>query len=104
MGNAKHSAARQLLFLFCLAVGARAVETNLPTVGMEGKVEVNLPGPLLDAKPVDPRSLVTLRIADTRPHGTLIHYDLRYLGLVPGRYDLRDYLVRKDGSSTDDLP
>jgi hypothetical protein len=71
---------------------------------MEGKIEVLLPGTQLDARPVNPRSLVTLRIADTRPHGTLIHYDLRYIGLVPGRYDLRDFLIRKDGSPTNDLP
>jgi hypothetical protein len=106
MGNRVNgSAVRRLcLLLCCLAVETISAETNVPTVGMEGKVEVLLPGTQLDARPVNPRSLVTLRIADTRPHGTLIHYDLRYIGLVPGRYDLRDYLLRKDGSPTNDLP
>jgi hypothetical protein len=33
-----------------------------------------------------------------------MYYDLRYIGLVPGDHDLRDYLVRADGSSTADLP
>jgi len=71
---------------------------------MEGRREVTLPGTLLEAKPVEPKSLILVRIADTRPHGTLMYYDLRYVGLVPGQYDLRNYLVRKDGSTTNDLP
>ncbi len=71
---------------------------------MEGRLEVTLPGTLLEAKPVDRHSPIVLRIADTRPHGNLIYYDLRYVGLVPGEYDLRTNLVRKDGSSTADLP
>lgn len=74
------------------------------TVGMEGRIEVNLPGTLLETKPVDEKSAIILRIADTRPHGTLIGYDLRYMGLEPGQYDLRNLLVRKDGSATNDLP
>ena len=82
----------------------RTSHSALPTVGMEGRVEVTLPGTLLEARPVEPKSLIILRIADTRPHGTLIHYDLRYVGVVPGKYDLRNYLVRKDGSPTNDLP
>jgi hypothetical protein len=75
-----------------------------PTVGMEGRLEVMLPGTMLEAKPVNPRSPLVVRIAGTRPHGSLIDYDLRYIGLVPGKYDLREYFVRKDGSSTADLP
>jgi len=75
-----------------------------PTVGMEGRVEVTLPGTLLEAKPVEPRTPLLVRIADTRPHGTLIAYDLRYVGLEPGKYDLREYLVRHDGSGMDDVP
>jgi hypothetical protein len=71
---------------------------------MEGRLETVLPGTLLDTKPLNPRAKLLLRIADSRPHGTLTRYDLRYVGFVPGKYDLRDYLVRKDGSSTADLP
>jgi len=76
----------------------------IPTVGMEGRLEATLPGTMLEAKIADEKSLVILRIAETRPHGTLTWYDMRYVGLVPGRYDLRSSLVRKDGSKTDDLP
>ncbi len=83
---------------------ALAENSALPTVGMEGRVETTLPGTLLEARPVEPKSLLILRIADAQPHGTLIRYDLRYVGLVPGQYDLRNYLMRKDGSPTNDLP
>ena len=90
---------------FCVAgvLGARAAGPS-PNVGMEGQVEIALPGTPLEARPVDMRSKVLLRVAGTRPHGDLIAYDLRYVGLEPGEYDLRDYLVRADGSPTNDLP
>src|SRR5688500_18085210 len=64
-----------------------------PTVGMEGRLEVLLPESGLSAKMPDRRTPMLLRIALTRPHGTLTHYDLRYIGRVPGRYDLREYLI-----------
>ncbi|MEW6159761.1 MAG: hypothetical protein AB1813_20210 [Verrucomicrobiota bacterium] len=79
------------------------VGPQVPTVGMEGRLELTLPGPALDAKPVDIRSKVLVRVASTRPHGTLIYYDLRYVGLEPGKFDLRDYLIRKDGSTVTNL-
>lgn len=84
--------------------GARPGFANRPSVGLEGTLETNLPGTLLAPRPVDPRSPILVRIAEARPHGTLIAYDLRYVGLEPGRHDLRDHLVRVDGSSTNDLP
>jgi hypothetical protein len=71
---------------------------------MEGYVQIMIPGTLLEARPVEPKAKLLLRVADARPHGTLFDYDLRYIGFVPGKYDLRDYLIRKDGSSTNDLP
>jgi hypothetical protein len=83
---------------------APSSKSAIPTVGMEGRLEATLSGTLLEAKIADEKSLVILRIAETRPHGTLTWYDLRYVGLVPGRYDLRSCLVRKDGTTTDDLP
>jgi hypothetical protein len=75
-----------------------------PTVGVEGRLQILLPGSLLEAKPVDPKSPLIVRIASFRMHGSLVDYDLRYVGLVPGRYELRQYLVRKDGTAVADLP
>jgi hypothetical protein len=77
---------------------------NTPTVGLEGRVEVVLPGTVLEAKAVEHKAKLVLRIAETRPRGDAIWYDLRYIGMVPGQYDLRGYLMRTDGSSTNDLP
>ena len=87
-----------------LALCLSALSQSFPTVGMEGRLEVQLPGTPLEARPVNEKSNLVVRIAFTRPHGTLFHYDLRYIGLVPGRYDLREHLIRKDGSATTDLP
>jgi hypothetical protein len=71
--------------------------TEPPTVGMEGRLEVLLPEAGLTAKVPDRRTPLLLRIAFSRLHGTLVHYDLRYIGRVPGRYDLREYLATADG-------
>jgi hypothetical protein len=76
-----------------------------PTVGMEGRTEVVLRGPLLEANPVQDKAPLILRIAATQPTDSgAVRYDLRYIGLVPGKHDLKRYLVRADGSSTDDVP
>src|SRR6059058_5860377 len=77
-----------------------------PTVGVEGKIEIDLPGSLLEAKPVNDKAPLLLRIASTMPAASkeALHYDLRYIGLVPGEHDLKEYLVRADGTSTAELP
>ena len=68
-----------------------------PTVGMEGQLEIILPETGLTAKTPDHRTPLLLRIAHTQPHGTLTRYDLRYIGRVPGRHDLRNYLFNTNG-------
>jgi hypothetical protein len=64
---------------------------------MEGQLEVILPEAGLTPRAPDRRAPLLLRIAYTRPHGTLTLYDLRYIGRVPGQFDLRDYLVTTNG-------
>ena len=91
-------------FLPLLVFIASAALADIPTVGIEGQLDALLPTPELKAKPAGHASPLTLRIAGTRPHGTLIQYDFRYIGLVPGEYDLRTYLMRDGDASTDDLP
>lgn len=71
---------------------------------MEGRVEVVLPGTALEPKPFEHKGRLIVRIAETRPRGDSIWYDFRYTGLVPGNYDLRGYLQRPDGSTTNNLP
>lgn len=95
-----------LCAIFALASTAAALPTTMPTVGVEGRIELALPGTLLKARPVTDKAPLLLRIASTQPaprRGDL-WYDLRYMGLVPGAHDLKNYLVRADGSPTGDLP
>jgi hypothetical protein len=92
------------LLLWLFALTAMHGADVRPTVGIEGRLEVQLAGPELAAKPPDRAAPLNVRIASTRPHGTVFQYDLRYIGLVPGKYDLRDYLIRPDGTSPQDLP
>ncbi len=93
-----------MLVLF--AGQATAEDKRATTVGMPARIDqLVLPGPELEAKPLDDaRTPVVLRIAAVYPHGTAFRYDLVYYGLDPGTYDLKDYLQRKDGSPTKDLP
>ena len=94
---------KSLAFIFLLALTAFAEDAG-PTVGIEGRLDVLLPAPELKAKPADRFAAFTLRVASAQPRGTLFQYDLRYIGYVPGKYDLRAYLLRDDGTPTDDLP
>ena len=45
-----------------------------------------------------------LRVVQLFPHVDDWRYDLSFYGTVPGRYDLRDYLQRKDGSAMEGVP
>jgi hypothetical protein len=84
----------------------RGQELRATSIGMPAKIEqLVLPGPELEVKALaDRRQPIVLRIVKSYPHGTAFRYDLIYYGLDPGEYDLRDYLRRKDGSSTAGLP
>lgn len=74
-------------------------------VGMRGELhDLVLPGPELEAKPIERKDPLVLRVVHVWPHGTEHRYDLEYYGLEPGRYDLRDYLERKDGKAAMGLP
>jgi hypothetical protein len=76
------------------AAEAHRVETSL---GMEGSYYLRAEGPLLEAKPVDEKSPLELRIAGmARDRGAFI-YQLRFIGLRPGLHDLRAFLRRADG-------
>src|SRR5262249_42530154 len=54
--------------------------------------------------PLTDKSQVVIRIDKVYPHGSAFRYDLICYGLEPGEYDLRQFLRRKDESTTDDLP
>lgn len=84
---------------------AQARDQRAAAVGMRANIEqLVLPGTELVIGPADRQDPVAVRIVKVWPHGQIFRYDLEWTGLEPGSHDLKKYLVRKDGSSTDDLP
>ena len=76
-----------------------------PTVGKTTElVDVILPGPKLVGKPIDDREPVVVRVTDAIAHGDGFRYRLEYQGMEPGNFDLTQWLVRKDGQPSTDLP
>jgi hypothetical protein len=91
----------------CVAVdvAAQTRDERAAPVGMRARIEqLVLPGTELAAAPSTFASPVIVHVVAVWPHGTLRRYDLEWVGYEPGRHDLARFLVRKDGSSTDDLP
>ena len=92
--------------LTCRAQDAAGEPLASPTTGMEGVVlNLVLPGPLLEPRELeDTNSPIVLRVVQVFPHVDDWRYDLSFYGTVPGRYDLREYLQRKDGSAMEGVP
>jgi hypothetical protein len=90
-------------FLLCFVPSSLAGEGS-PTVGMPARRTEVLPGPELEAKPPDREAPLVLRIVRAEPAEDGFRYELEYTGLVPGRFDLRDYLRRKDRTRAMGLP
>jgi len=95
---------RAWLGAFVLAAMALRLAAAPLTVGVEGRREVILPEAGLKAAAPDRAAPITLRIAAATAKDDGMWYDLRFIGLVPGRYDLGKYLSRADGSPAEDLP
>jgi hypothetical protein len=97
---------RLLGVLFVTLVFAPAVTAEEePTIGLPARITVVLPGPELEARPLEGRKApLVLRIIDVEWTAEGRRYELEYTGLVPGRFDLRDFLRRKDGSRPAGLP
>ena len=94
------------MIMVCTCTSVLYAEDRLdPTVGAEGFIEqIKLPGPELTGKPIGPDSPMVVRVTNIFPHGDAFRYDIQFHGLEPGNFDLREFLIRKDGSSTEDLP
>jgi hypothetical protein len=89
------------------AVGDVTTVPELPhgDVGMQVQIDdLVLPGTELEPVAVVDATPVIIRIDAVSPHGSALRYDLVCSGLEPGEFDLRQYLRRKDGSTTEDLP
>jgi hypothetical protein len=87
------------------AAGLQADSSEAPSVGMAVTVrDLVLPGTELEVRPPALETPVVVRVAAVHPHGSAFRYDLVWYGLEPGEYDLGDFLRRRDGSTTEDLP
>lgn len=76
------------------------------SVGLPQRInQLVLPGTELEARPSeDHDEPLVLRVVATYKHGSAFRYDLEFYCLEPGKFDLRQALRRKDGTSIDDLP
>lgn len=75
-----------------------------PTIGVEGRIEIAIPGPRLYAAPFTPGDALSVRIADATPTSKGFRYDLRYMAFGPGKYDLREYLSLAGNARPENLP
>lgn len=93
------------ILLLTVVLAAQARNERESTVGMRARIdELVLPGTELAVGPTTHESPVVVRITAVRAHGEDFRYDLEWTGLEAGTHDLKDYLIRKDGSGVDDLP
>ena len=82
-----------------------AQESEWPSVGVVAEIDsVTLPGTELEGRALFNDAPMVVHVKNVFAHGDSFRYDLRYQGFEPGEHDLSKWLVRKDGSSTDDLP
>ena len=94
--------------LLLLGAGHLAAQQREPvrtTVGVPAHLDgVVLPGSEFEAVPGTQTSKVVVRIADVNVHGTAHRYDLEFVGLEAGEYDLGAFLQRKDRTENGPLP
>lgn len=95
---------RVLIILWLALGGATQAADSSITVGIEGQLEVVLPVAELQAIAPRREAPITVRIAASTPGADGTHYDLRYIGLIPGKHDLRPCLINADGSAATSLP
>ncbi|MEM7784082.1 MAG: hypothetical protein AAF623_12070 [Planctomycetota bacterium] len=89
----------------CWIVSASGQENRSPTVGVAGWIDqLVLPGSELATVPLVEGIPIVVRIREVFPHGDSFRYDLVFQGMEPGKYNLADYLRRKDGSPVGQLP
>jgi len=74
------------------------------TIGVEGRLVVEIAGPLLTAAPFTPGDAVSLRIASVEPSPRGHRYDLRYIAYGPGKHSLREHLLGPDGKPAAAVP
>lgn len=75
-------------------------QISTTTVGMPANiVDLILPGPVLETRPIDRDAAMVVRVKQAIPYGTDAHrYQVEYYCLEAGEYNLADYLQQLDGS------
>ncbi len=90
------------VLLLATWVAARADQDITAARGLESSITVPANMGTLRARPVQaPSSALLVRVSHD-PNGS--PQRILFIGLVPGRYDLRDYVERADGRPAEHLP
>jgi len=88
-----------ILVAAVLASGPGPTLASWSNVGTEGhRRNILIPGALLETRPPTSRSRLEVWRESAVKNGDGYIYDFGYVGHEPDIYDLRDYLVRADGS------
>ncbi len=93
-----------LVLLLGAGVDTPGSDQSLPTVGMEGRLVVTIPGSILEVLPLTDKAVMALWIDAAEQKGDAIRYDFRFTGWVAGTHDLSIYLRRVDGSTLPAIP
>jgi hypothetical protein len=76
--------------MICLVLPLSAQDKG--NVGMVKRLKVNFPGELLTAAKVDDKADAMVRIISYKKEGDGFSYDLEFIGLEPGKYNLLKYM------------
>lgn len=92
------------LLVLLLVMSADAPKAT--SVGFAERIkDVYIPGLPVEVKPLtDRKTPVIVRIVRSEPVDKGYRYELEYIGLEPGTFDLRPYLHRADRADIDKLP
>lgn len=97
-------ALQRAILLAALLAGGLHAASPTRDLGIEGDASFELARADYQARPLDDRTELILRIESITPVADGRHrYDFHYMGLEPGSYSLADYLMRPDGSRPDEL-
>ena len=83
---------RKLIYILCLALLLPVTAQDKGNVGMVKRVQVEFPGELLAAAKVDEKAAAMVRIISYEKTRNGFSYDLEFIGLEPGKYNLLDYM------------
>ena len=95
---------RAILSWMIFTLTTLLVAADERTVGIEGATEVTLKRGDYQAKPLDDRTPLIIRIDEVTPHADgSFTYDLHYIGMEHGAFFLKDYLILPDGNAAEEL-